>query len=64
MGIENSRSTPKVLQSLPPSSLRAVASRSRSPVTRVIYTDAEKEIIRKDKNLQELVNTDPKRVKR
>jgi hypothetical protein len=53
---------PKLSQPLPPSSLRA--SSSRSPVTRVIFTDAEEEIIRKDKNLQELVNTEPKKVKR
>ncbi|RLM58191.1 hypothetical protein C2845_PM18G07810 [Panicum miliaceum] len=32
--------------------------------TIVIFTDAEKEIIRKDKKLQELMNTDPKKVKR
>jgi hypothetical protein len=62
IGINNSSSMPKLSQPLPPSSLRA--SSSRSPVTRVIFTDAEEEIIRKDKNLQELVNTEPKKVKR
>ena len=63
MGINNSSSTPKLQLPLPPSSLTG-ASSSRSPVTRVIFTDAEKEIIRKDKNLQELVNKEPKKVKR
>jgi hypothetical protein len=32
--------------------------------TIVIFTDAEEDIIRKDKKLQELMNTDPKKVKR
>ena len=63
MSINNSSSTPKLQLPLPPSSLTG-ASSSRSPVTRVIFTDAEKEIIRKDKNLQELVNIDPKKVNR
>ena len=65
MGINNySSSTPKLLQPLPPSSLRTGASSSRSPTARVIFTDAEMEIIGKEKNLQELVNTEPKKVKR
>jgi len=65
MGINNySSSTPKLLQPLPPSSLRTGASRSHNPTARVIFTDAEMEIIGKEKNLQELVNTEPKKVKR
>ncbi|RCV29665.1 hypothetical protein SETIT_6G030200v2 [Setaria italica] len=60
----NSNSTLKLSQPLPPSSLRAGASSSQSHVAGVIFTDAEKEIIRKDRSLQELVNTDPKRAKR
>ncbi|CAL4997343.1 unnamed protein product [Urochloa decumbens] len=58
---QNSNSTPKLSQ---PLTLRADASSSRSHGTRVIFTDAEKEIIRKDKSLQGIVNADPKRVKR
>ncbi|CAL5007718.1 unnamed protein product [Urochloa decumbens] len=58
---QNSNSTPKLSQ---PLTLRAGASSSRSHGTRVIFTDAEKEIIRKDKSLQGIVNADPKRVKR
>ncbi|CAO2206104.1 unnamed protein product [Urochloa humidicola] len=58
---QNSNSAPNLSR---PLTLRAGASSSRSHDIGVIFTDAEKEIIRKDKNLQELVNVDPKRVKR
>ncbi|CAO2189368.1 unnamed protein product [Urochloa humidicola] len=54
-------STPKLSQ---PLTVRAGASSSRSHATGVIFTDAEKEIIRKDMKLQGLMNADPKRVKR
>ncbi|CAO2200909.1 unnamed protein product [Urochloa humidicola] len=64
MVISDSSSTPKLSQPLPPSSLRAGASSRHRHVTGVIFTNAEKEKIRKDKNLQDLVKTDPKKVKR
>jgi len=54
----------KAIAATATSSLRTGASSSRSPTTRVIFTDAEMEIIGKEKNLQELVNTEPKKVKR
>ncbi|CAL5003411.1 unnamed protein product [Urochloa decumbens] len=60
----NSNSTSKPPLPLPPSLLRAGASSSRSHTTGIIFTDAEKETVRKDKKLQDLVNTDPKRAKR
>ncbi|CAL4987897.1 unnamed protein product [Urochloa decumbens] len=46
------------------SSVMAGGSSSRSDAGGVIFTDAEKEILRKDKKLQELMNTDPKKVQR
>ncbi|CAL4997341.1 unnamed protein product [Urochloa decumbens] len=66
MVINNSNSTPKLSWPLPLplSSVRAGASSSHSHVTGVTFTNAEKEVIRKDRNLQELLNTDPKKVKR
>ncbi|CAO2189372.1 unnamed protein product [Urochloa humidicola] len=58
---QNYNSTPKLSQ---PLTVRAGASSSRSHATGVIFTDAEREIIRKDMKLQVLMNADPKRVKR
>lgn len=43
-------------------SLRAGAGSSN--VRGLIFTEAEKEIVKKDKNLQKLIKTDPKKVKR
>ncbi|KAJ1275605.1 hypothetical protein BS78_05G147800 [Paspalum vaginatum] len=69
MGVDTSSSTAKQtcsLPPLPPSSIRAGASSSRRYATigLNLFTDAEMEIIMKDKHLKELWIADPKRVKR
>jgi hypothetical protein len=61
---QNSNSALKLLPPLPPPSLRAGASSSQGHVAGVIFTDAEKEIIRKDKGLQKLLIIDPKKARR